>query len=352
MKKTIYFIFALSLLGLIACNKQDLTAQIPEKTGTVELSISTAKSSGTKAVSAYIDAKEYETRINNIQALIFGVDGKINCHKDLGTSTRSSLSTTSGAKTVYVVINGPDLSTVATLAELETKRIDLSENSTEASKGFIMAGKNTCIVSGPTECPITVSRLAARIALESVTNALPASYGSFEIKHVFLANVPGNQNFAGTGTTEMWYNKEGRKDESPLIEDHIIDGTTYMASCPQLTFNEIGATVENGKTYGPDTPNLLYAYSNNIETAPNGFNSPFTPQKSVLVTVIEIEGKTYYYPVVLDKSATERNTTSTIGLTISNLGSTDPNEPVSKGSISINVTVDEWQAGATYDENI
>lgn len=352
MKKTIYTIIAFSLLGLFACNKQEQSVQTPEQFGTVELNISTVKSADTKAVSAYTEAKVYETQINNIQALIFGADGKINCHKDLGTSTRSSLSTTSGAKTVYVVINGPDLSTVGTLAELEAKSINLSDNSTDASKGFVMAGKNTCIVSGPTECPVTVSRLAARIALKSVTNALPASYGSLEIKRVFLANVSGNQNLAGSGATEIWYNKEGRKDETPLVEDHIIDGTTYSASCPLLTFNEIGSAIENGESYEPETPHLLYTYFNNAGTAPNGFQSTFTPQRSVLVTVIGIEGKTYYYPVVLDSYATERNTTSTIGLTISNIGSTDPNEPVSKGSLSINVTIDEWQIGATYDENI
>lgn len=352
MKKTIYITIAFCLLGFIACNKQDRTVQMQQEFGTVELSILTAKSTRTKAVSAYTEAQVYETQINNVQALIFGEDGKINCHKDLGSSTRSSLSTTSGTKTVYVVINGPDLSTVGTLAELEAKSVNLSENSTDASKGFIMTGKNTCIVSGPTECHITVSRLAARIALKSVTNALPASYGSLEIKRVFLANVSGNQNFAGTGAAEIWYNQEGRKDESPLVEDHIIDGTTYLASCPQLTFNEIGKSVENGNSYEPATPHLMYTYSNSYNTVPNGFNSAFTPQKSVLVTVIGIEGKTYYYPVVLDNAATERNTASTVGLTISNIGSTDPNEPVSKGSLSINVTIDEWQTGSTYDENI
>jgi len=70
------------------------------------------------------------------------------------------------------------------------------------------------------------------------------------------------------------------------------------------------------------------------------------------VVAATIEGKLYYYPVVLNNSTIERNTTYTVALTITSLGSDDPNKPVDKGSADITVSVDGWKAGATYDETI
>ena len=64
-----------------------------------------------------------------------------------------------------------------------------------------------------------------------------------------------------------------------------------------------------------------------------------------------MDGKVQYYPVVLS-SALARNTTYTVGLTITGPGSDDPDKPVTKGSIAVTVTVDGWAAGAVYDETI
>ena len=48
----------------------------------------------------------------------------------------------------------------------------------------------------------------------------------------------------------------------------------------------------------------------------------------------------------------ERNTTYTVALTISSIGSDEPNKPIEKGSASVTVSVDGWKSGATYDETI
>ena len=58
----------------------------------------------------------------------------------------------------------------------------------------------------------------------------------------------------------------------------------------------------------------------------------------------------YYYPVVINTP--ERNKAYTVELTITGLGSTDPDQPVSKGAITAAVTVQGWQSGATYEETI
>lgn len=353
MKKTVSLLLAATTL-LAACNKQE-QMPLPETQtyGTIELSIDADSGLQTKAVEAYTTAQTYESQVNKVQVFVFGSDGKINYYKNLGTSLTGSITTSSGSKTVYAVVNGPDLSTVGTLSELEAKAVDLSANSTTASTGFVMAGKASCTVSSSSvNCAITVSRLAARVVLKSVTNALPASYGALKIERVFLSNVVGNQNLAGTASPSTWYNKEGRKDESPLVESHIIDGSTYTASCPTLTFKSVAQSVANGASHAPSTPYFFYSYANSSTASPAGFNATFAAQRSVLVVVATVDGAICYYPVVLDDAALVRNTTYTVGLTINSVGSTDPNKPVEKGAINVTVTVAGWQAGATYDETI
>ena len=197
-----------------------------------------------------------------------------------------------------------------------------------------------------------MSRLAARVVLKSVTNNLPAAYGALKVERVFLANVAGNQNISGTAPVNTWYNKEGRKDETPLVQSHIIDGSTYTASCPELTFKTVGASVANNSSHEPSTPYIMYGYANSSTATPAGFTASFSAQRTVLVVAATVDGKLCYYPVTLSKSTIERNTTYTVGLTISSIGSDEPNKPIEKGSASVTVSVDGWKSGATYDETI
>ena len=133
---------------------------------------------------------------------------------------------------------------------------------------------------------------------------------------------------------------------------HIIDGSTYKASCEALTYKGVGQSVANGATHSPSTPYLFYSFPNSSTTAPTGFQSTFAAQRTVLTVVATVSGKKYYYPVVLDNATLERNKTYTVGLTITGLGAEDPNKPVEKGTISASITVSGWTAGAVYDETI
>lgn len=214
MRKTISLILATAAVSLTACNKeaQPSVNDIAPEEGTIMLSVAPQDGPVTRAVNAYTTAQNYESQVNRVQVFVFGTDGKINCYRDFGTELTGSISATTGAKTVYAVVNGPDLSSVGTLSELEAKAVDLSANSVTASKGFLMAGRSSCTVStGSVSCSVAVSRLAARVVLKSVTNNLPAAYGALKVERVFLANVAGNQSIAGTAAVSTWYNKEGRK---------------------------------------------------------------------------------------------------------------------------------------------
>ena len=246
-------------------------------------------------------------------------------------------------------MNGPDLSAVATLSALQAKAVDLADNSLTKTEGFVMAGSTSCTVSatGGTAA-VTVSRLVSRVALQKVTNSLPSGYGALKIDNVTLINVVGNQNLAGNASIATWYNKMGRKDGGAQAD--IIDGSTNKASCPSLTFAAPAATVNNGAAHTPATPHLFYCYPNATSADANGWVSSFTARKTRLVVAATISGTRYYYPVTI--STPERNKAYTVELTITGLGSTDPDQPVSKGAITASVTVQGWQTGATYEETI
>ena len=359
MKKIFLFLAAASLVGMAACNKADgLKASLPEEQGEGIITFSLAPTGSdvpeTRAVTAYTTSQTYESQVNKVQIFVFNSDGKIAAYLNNGTSLSGSISTTAGAKTVWAVVNGPTLSSIATLSALQATAVDLSANSTTASTGFVMAGSGSCTVtgSGSVPCNFSVSRLVSRVALVSVTNSLPASYGAINIERVFLSNVVGNQNIAGSASPSTWYNKDGVADESTRNAAHIIDGSTYQASCPTLTFKSVGQSVANAGSYSPSTPVLLYSYPNSSTTAPNGFSSSFSAKRTVLTVVATVDSQVQYYPVVLDNATLERNKTYTVGLTITGPGSSDPDKPVEKGSISVTISVAGWTAGANYDETI
>ncbi|MBQ2485936.1 MAG: hypothetical protein II518_02610 [Candidatus Methanomethylophilus sp.] len=360
MKKTFLYLAAAALLAGAACSKFDERETVPaEQTpaeGSIHFSLTPedGPEDGSRAVSAYTAAQPYETQVNRVQVLVFNPDGKLASYKDNGTSLSGSISTAAGEKTVWAVINGPDLQSVGTLTALQTTAVDLGANSTTAATGFVMAGNGSCTVTGTgsVDCKFNVSRLVSRVALTSVTNHLPSSYGALKVERVFLCSAVGNQNIAGNASPSTWYNKDGRADESTRNAGHIIDGSTYNASCPTLTYRSVSQNVANGGTHSPSTPYLFYAFPNSATAAPNGFSDPFTAKRTVLTVVATVGGEIQYYPVVLDDAVLARNTAYTVALTIEGLGSDDPNKPVSKGSISVTLTVSGWSAGAVYEETI
>ena len=346
-------IFIMAAIAAIVCSCEPENDCLPcqeEKTATLNVSLDFENDTQTKATS-YVTSQTYETTVNNVQILVFDSTGALNAYVDADKSVAGiTINTTTGSKTVWAIVNGPDLSSVTTIGVMTAKTIDLGDNSTTASEGFVMAGSTTCTVSSSTTTAIiTVNRFVSRVALAKVTNSLPDSYGSLTVNNVTLTNVVGNQNLAGAATPSTWYNKMGRKDGA-TASSQIIDGSSYLASCPTLTFKSISSSVANGSSLTPSTPYLLYCYPNSTTTDATGWASSFTARKTRLVVTATISGTKYYYPVVID--TLQRNTAYTVELTITGLGSTDPDKPVQKGTISAIVSVQGWASGAVYEETI
>ena len=354
MKKTLLLMAAVATMACscdkdgdcIPCQKEEGQ----EQTATLQVSLDLEGEPQTR-VTNYVTAQPYETAVNDVQIFVFDSKGALATYLDADTKTSDiTINTIYGQKTVYAVVNGPDLSGITTQDALEHTAVDLGANSTTTSKGFVMVGSNACNVSGTTATvSISVKRLVARVALQKITNSLPDSYGSLTVNSVMLINVAGNQNLECTASISTWYNKMGRKDGA-TSSSQFIDGTTNLASHATLTFMSVGKSVANGGSLAPPTPYLFYTYQNNSTSEGNGWSNTFSARKTRLVVTATIGGTKYYYPVSI--SNPQRNTAHTVELTITGLGSTDPDILVQKGAITATVTVDPWQNGAVYNETI
>ena len=357
MKKMILMFAALSAMAAFpSCKKQDnVLPALPVRDGEAEITVNLFCDSGpdTRAVSAYTASKEYETKIDDVQLIVFDENGDLCSFLNAGTRLSGiSFKVTYGTKEIYAVINGAPLDGYASKSAFLAIATKLEDNKKSGEGGFLMLGHSTVTVSGPSaSVSIAVSRLTARVALVGITHELPEAYSTIHVNRAFLANVVGNQNYAGNASPSLWYNKDGRADESTRNAAHVIDGSTYLASVPSLTYAEIETDVPWCETadFSSD-PYLFYAYANSSAVAPSGFHNPFQPSKTVLVVDVNVGTKRYYYPVAIGPLAA--NTSYTVALTLTEIGSQDPDAPVQKSSLTANITVSGWGTGTVYDETI
>ena len=350
MKRIKFLTSVLAAAALLAaCDNSQLVSQQGDG-GSIRISFNVPEA--TRAA-----AQGNEAVVSDIQVLLF--DGSDNLYKYYAfnssevTAKNATISNVlNGTYTAYVVANGPDLSEYNTKTAFLNSGIDLEEFNDPAS-GFIMEGSSEVSVngSGVTDLSVAISRYVSRVVLRKVTNNLPVSYGSLTIERAFLSNAVNVQNIGGTlepgSDPAHWYNKEGRKDEPTRNASHIIDGSTYTASFPGLTYAAMDQSLAKGTAWSGSK--YFYAYPNNASTEPDGFKEPFAAQKSVLVIVGSFGGRTYYYPVVL-RNGLARNTSYEVEATVTGAGSDDPNKPVTSGSLSVTVTVNDWLDGTSYTE--
>ncbi len=393
--KKIFIPGIVAALCLASCN-QDLGDRTPEPNGSVIPEL--AQGEGllnvnidlcdipTKAASTYNVVETYEKQVNSIQILVFNNDnadnnqqgviqGYTRIDSDGDSEAQKSgnlIKVQAGKKKVYAVANcKDDLSAIANLQQLEEWKIQLEDNSTTASEGFIMAGftdKNTAggdlvITSGQTaSAQISLSRFTSRIALVRVENNLSSTYGDLVIDQIFLANVVGNQNLAGSEAASVWYNPQGRVNEETPDQSHIIGSAEgLLATCPSLTYNGTALTVKKGapQIFTADASNhttyLLYSFPNSNGNNGDQYQANFSGAKTrlILSAKIKADGQNatrFYYPVVIPKL--ERNKSYDVSVKISGFGVTNPEEVIEKGSIDASVVVSDWVLGESIEGDL
>ncbi len=274
---------------------------------------------GTKLSGSFADNK-----VRDIQALVFRADGTLDAYAtDALSNDGIAVSTTTGQKSIYVFINTPDLSDVATLTQLNAKTSNLLSDNPVREDGLypIMSGQKDAILTRDCEITIPVSRYVARVRVEKISNNLTneALTGSpLTLERMYLTNAVADVSLKDAArTSDLWYNKMGKTGDSPLL-------------CEEFS-SSIAISV--GESFSGD--NTLYLYPNVQED--DSFSSDWCARHSRFVFDAQVAGSLYYYPVTLP--VIKRNHSFELkNIVVARVGSLSPEEPLSYAALVLDAS--------------
>jgi hypothetical protein len=275
---------------------------------------------------------EDEAAVNSLQVFVFDSDGDIDA---VGQGSGESLSlnvTTGKGKRLWAVANAPELTGISREEELRGSISSLTDNSPQ---NLVMAGNTTADIISDTEISISLVRLVAKLSVRSITRDFSASglaARPLTIKGLYLINAPAEMRLDGDGDVSGWLNCGG----------FASSGADRMLSDRGLNIN-----LSNSATYS--TAHSFYCYPNPCTT--DSAEEDWCPRKTRLVLEAELDGSLCYYSLTFPEI--RRNCSYTIeNLTLSGKGSTEPDTPYGRESLSASLTVRDWQDGSSYTEKL
>ena len=371
MKKLTAIVCAAALVALAAsCNKlaqsENVVKPLDESVEYADVTFNVSVDGAqvvTKAATGAgnLDGNLYEYQVNKTSFFVFNEDGtKLEAYKAVFDESATMSLKLDVKYRVYALVNynsNVELFTIKNETALKALAMELIAESRDPGTGFQMLSDATekTFKSDDLTCSLNVTRIASRVRLVKVVNHMPAAAGNITINGVFLSNVVGNYALTPLSTF-TWLNKYGRSDN---VQTNIV--TSDTAGAPSMTYQTVtgeGATIGWFDEFILPNPANLYCYANASTTVPAGWSSAdFTGQQTMMVIVTTIGGKTYYYPINLNKrivgNKLERNKTYDVSVVINNYGSEDePNEEISLSTMTFNVIVGDWSDGGTVETEI
>lgn len=333
MKRTFLFLAA-AAMTLLACNKVETSSDIKSAPSRVCVTVC---GNATKAET--VADTENEAKVNSLQIFVFRGD-EIDAYGTVADATELELSATTGERTVYAVVNAPDLSAMAKMSSLEAAISLFSQNT---ATNYVMVGKTTVTLAAESEVTVNVDRIAARIKIDKVTRNFAAASladATFEIIRFYETSVVGNQTYGLTAPASLvWYTLPGTAIET---------GNALL--CDKLA---TAASLAQEGTY--ETAHSLYAYPNatvadDIEYDGAGAFVKANAGITRFVMETKINGDFYTYPIEVigiqnNKSYEIRN------LVITRLGNpsdgdddNDPGEddPIVTETMTFKIIVNDW----------
>lgn len=305
MSKKLYFAAFVAALAIIGCSEKNVGPAAGVEGGEkVKLTVN-LPDLASKAVGEPSDAA-----VNDVQIFVFD---KYGVYETSGTASGASVSLTctTGEKHLVALVNAPQEPVAGTITELRQRRSDLKDCSVGS---LVMSGETSVVLKASGSVNMSVTRLASRVKLLDVKPdfQLPQHQQlSFEVTAVYMINVAGDRAYLAEGDPTKWYNEA------------VYDASTS----PSFLYDAVSdGAVQPGATYSAD--HYFYCYPNATAT------------DTRLVVEAKVGGNTYYYPVTLDML--EQNHSYSCTLTVTRLGSDDPDVPVEDGAMNFTVEVDEW----------
>lgn len=303
MKRFVVFSFIVLALGLVACNKSDSARVVDSGIAEgqpIRLVVEARGDVSTKAVGVTSNDTSTEAKVNSLQVFVFNGAALDGYGKSVNSLT-ATVSCSTGSRKIYALVNAADLSAVTTEADLLASVASLNNNLTS----FAMIGSKTESLEYSGNLSIDVNRMAARIVIKSIKNALinDAQASAFHLDAVYITNVAGDVDFGQSGSyvVSSWYNKQGYQSANSLGE---------------VDYDAIDADLAKDATNS--TAHYFYSMPNANDAAVGG---TWSPRRLKLVVKATIAGVVNYYPITFP--ALESNKSYEINL----LSITRPGNP-------------------------
>lgn len=267
---------------------------------------------------------ERECGISTVDVLVFRAgSGTLDC------SARSSpddvsVSVPGGVNLIYhVFANAPEgvFDDISTESDLLSAKTLLSHNS---GSGLVMHGSSAGFPDGfsPVDIEVTLCRYACKVTVDRIVPAFKgAEVNAVRFKGAFLLNVCGDEPWSGEPEVgSVWYNLR-TKDVG--------------LSNPVAGFVSVPADLPVTDTSAIDADYAFYCLPNPVSDSAEGSGV------TRLVLEFDVGGHPDYYPIAIP--AMKSNSWYRISnATLQGPGSSDPDRPVSRASLSFAMEVVPW----------
>lgn len=319
----------LAVLAMASCEKENnVIVESPEaivEGEYVTLSVSTDTDATKAATSSVTDAAK-----NTLQVFIFTSDGVLETNKRVSGSTLA-INSRLGAKHIWAVVNAPAISATSE-DDLKAQTVSLSS---VTATNLLMAGMaSETIDANSDRVDISVDRLVAKISLENVSvdfTGTGLSGKTFIVKDLYLKNVAGSTNVAGTAAMSAitWYNQLKHVPGAPAIVEDMGLSTTINSG--------------GGDTGTQALNKTWFTCPNSASESAAGQESTWSPRHTRLVLHATVGGTDTYYTFTLP--ALSRNhayTIKTIKITMQGKDNDNNDETTNSGALNMDITVNPW----------
>ncbi|MBP5517491.1 MAG: hypothetical protein J6X91_02350 [Bacteroidales bacterium] len=340
---------ALIAVVMTACGKEEAIVE-PSKseTATVHLSVSPFEIL-TKNTDPNNDLKKHIDSIKIIDVFIFRESGVLDAYKhfsitDVGGMNLSDLqiNATVGNRTIYVIANAKETSWagVTTESKLLSLPVMLQD---EFLRNFTMSAKITLDLQESQTVNVVLKKLIAKVIVNGVkTDFANGPYEGVKLRNVrmYLTNISGAKNYLGEEPeNKVILNKKGYSAED---YEGCLMTALFAEGVPGLVGDD-----------GYTTTHHFYCYENLLESETD------TDKFTRLVLEANLDGKTYYYPVdinrpgygwnsSIDHKGVKRNTCYTFSFTITGPGTDDPEDKIVLKTIKLDATVEDLVKSPYY----
>lgn len=373
MKNRFLFLVGIgALLAMSSCSKDEENLVVKSgEPATLKLTIngSDLSTKATTATDLTVPNESFDNKINNIVVGVFRDDGNeldgmadaivnVTVSEVLPATTPRSFSipagneikVTAGIRDVIVVANASDADfeqlRTATTKELFLKKVLVLADKYQDKDKLLMTGvkEDFDVVKLVTNSiSLEVTRLVGRVQLTSLKCSFKNSYANAEldVDQIFLHNALFN--CAVDGSELAVLDKKFYTGYNPL--------TPYPETYDPNLINEISTPYplagENDVTEFLPVDHYFYTFPNNLTTPTKLVISGKFYPNGLLGTFYRV-----YYPIVVNNELVagnihkgigiERNYVYSISAKILRSGVLDPDEPLDPASISLTITVTNW----------